>query len=371
VTKSTDPSIFIPGLKLAGSFFYDEVEPILKSRFTGITYSAALIGSGSEVLGFDTEMSVDHHWGPRVMLFLTPDDFDTRKEMIRSTLGKELPPTYLGYSTNFSEPDPADHGTQMLRPAVKGFINHRVEIYTIPGFFSGYLNINISEELEPVDWLTLPHQKLRSIVSGRVFHDDLGLEIIQSHFSWYPPDIWLYILASGWARIGQEEHLMGRAGFVNDEIGSALIGSRLVRDIMRLVFLMEKEYPPYPKWYGTAFSKLKSARKLTPILTDVLHSMSWLERGKSLCQAYRILAELHNDLKITPPLSTEITQFFNRPFKIIGGERFAKAITQHIGDPEITRLAERLPIGSLDIFSDNTDLLEDASVRLALKSLYR
>jgi hypothetical protein len=371
VTKSPDSPIFIPGLKLAEGFFYDEVEPILKSRFTGIAYSAALIGSGSEVLGFDTKMSVDHHWGPRVMLFLTPADFDTRKEMIRSTLGTELPPTYLGYSTNFSEPDPADHGTQILRPAVKGFINHRVEIYTIPGFFSGYLNINISEELEPVDWLTLPHQKLRSIVSGRVFHDDLGLESIRVRFSWYPPDIWLYILASGWARIGQEEHLMGRAGIVNDEIGSALIGSRLVRDIMRLAFLMEKEYPPYPKWYGTAFSKLKSAGRLVPILTNVLHSASWQDRERYLCQAYKILAEMHNDLKITPHLSTEITQFFNRPFKIIGGERFATAITKRIGDAEIARLAERLLIGSLDIFSDNTDLLEDASVRLPLKSLFK
>ena len=58
---------------------------------------------------------------------------------------------------------------------------------------------------------------------------------------------------------------MGRAGFVNDEIGSALIGSRLVRDIMRLTFLMEREYPPYAKWFGTAFSCLKSGGSLAPV----------------------------------------------------------------------------------------------------------
>jgi len=42
--------------------------------------------------------------------------------------------------------------------------------------------------------------------------------------------IWLYLLASAWSRIGQEEHLMGRAGSVADEIGSAIIASRRLFD---------------------------------------------------------------------------------------------------------------------------------------------
>jgi hypothetical protein len=369
--NGTEPPAFIPGLKLAEGFFSEEVKPILESCFPGLQYSAALIGSGSEVLEYDTEMSVDHHWGPRVMLFLKPDDFNTKKDSIKTILSQYLPPVYRGYSTNFSAPDPEDHGTQMLRPAAPGAINHRVEIYTIAGFFSDYLNIDINKEIDPVDWLTLPHQKLRSIVSGRIFYDGLGLEQIRRRFSWYPQDIWLYILASGWARIGQEEHLMGRAGFVHDEIGSALIGTRLVRDIMRLAFLMEKEYPPYAKWYGTAFSKLKSSERLIPVLTNVLHSVSWQDRERYLCLAYHILAEMHNDLKITGPLSTETTQFFRRPFRIIGGEKFAKAIAERISDPEIARLAAHQPIGSIDIFSDNTDLLENESLRLAVKSLFR
>ena len=66
---------FVPGLKLAEGFFHQEVKPILESHFQVLQYSAALIGSGSEVLEFDTEISVDHHWGPRVMLFLSPGDF--------------------------------------------------------------------------------------------------------------------------------------------------------------------------------------------------------------------------------------------------------------------------------------------------------
>jgi hypothetical protein len=370
VEKMLKQPPFVPGLVLAEGFYHDAVKPILASHFPDLRYSAALIGGNSEVLGFDTEMSRDHHWGPRVILFLGENDFKTERENIRTILGNELPPHYGGYSTNFSNPDPSDHGTQMLRPVTTRPINHRVEIHTPAGYFHGYMNINIDGALSPADWLTLPQQKLRSIISGRVFHDGLGLEAIRSRFTWYPHDVWLYLLASLWQRISQEEHLMGRAGSVGDENGSAIIGARLVRDIMRLAFLLEKQYPPYAKWFGTAFRQLKSAVELEPALTIALHANSWQEREAGLCRAYEIVAAMHNSLGITEPVIAEVSQFFSRPFKIIGGEKIALAITQQIKDSEIVPLTKRSLVGSIDIITDNTDVLEDPSLRTILKALY-
>src|SRR3989304_260211 len=219
--KQGRPS-FVPGLVLAEGFFREMVRPILEARFPDLQYSAALLGHGSEVLKFDTEMSTDHHWGPRVMLFLTPLDFESKRDAIRAILSEKLPVTSRGYSTNFSEPDPEDNGTQILQWISSGPVNHRVETYTLGGFFKDYLNIDVSADLEPIDWLTLPQQKLRSVTAGKIFHDGLGLEEIRKRFSWYPHDVWLYILASLWTRISQEEHLMGRAGFSGDENGSPL-----------------------------------------------------------------------------------------------------------------------------------------------------
>ena len=359
---------FIPGLALAEGFFHEKVEPILGSHYPGLQYSAALIGMGSEVHGFDTEMSTDHHWGPRVMLFLHPDDLRSRRDAIRASLSNELPTTYLGYSTNFSK-HPEDN-VQILRPVASGPINHQVETYTIDGFFTDYLNLDIGKDLQPADWLILPHHRLRSVTSGRVFRDDIGLEKARTRLSWYPHDVWLYILASAWARVGQEEHLMGRAGSVGDENGSAIIGSRLVRDIMRLAFLMERKYPPYPKWFGTAFSQLKAAAELEPILANVLHATSWRERETALSGACSILIKNHNSLGITAPLSAEVSQFWGRPFQVIWGEKIAKTIVQCIKDPEVASLTKRRLIGSIDLVSDNTDLLEGKSLRLALKALY-
>ena len=47
------------GLDLSRRFFETIVQPIVASAMPGLLYAAARIGDGSEVLGFDTEMSAD------------------------------------------------------------------------------------------------------------------------------------------------------------------------------------------------------------------------------------------------------------------------------------------------------------------------
>jgi hypothetical protein len=179
------------------------------------------------------------------------------------------------------------------------------------------------------------------------------------------------MLASGWQRIGQEEHLMGRAGYVGDEIGSALIAGRLVRDLMRLCFLMERQYAPYPKWLGTAFMRLAAGPELAPLLQEVLRAETWSERGEHLAVAYEVVARKHNALGITEPVPALRTPFFGRPFPVIWGGRFADAIAARISDPAVRRIAERGLIGGIDQFSDSTDLLSDARWRVGLRALYR
>ncbi len=51
---------FVNGLRLSELFYTEAVKPILNARFPNLDYSAGLIGTGSEVLGFDTPQSMDH-----------------------------------------------------------------------------------------------------------------------------------------------------------------------------------------------------------------------------------------------------------------------------------------------------------------------
>src|SRR4051794_37224036 len=69
----TEPD-FIPGLELSRRFYTEAVRPVLDAAIPALAHSAARIGSGSEVLGFDTPRSADHEWGPRLQLFLSPAD---------------------------------------------------------------------------------------------------------------------------------------------------------------------------------------------------------------------------------------------------------------------------------------------------------
>ena len=361
---------FVPGMDLAEAFFREIIEPLVGEYHPQLEYTAALIGSGSEVLGFDSEMSTDHDWGPRCMLFLRPQDLQAEREKIHFLLSSGIPPVFMGFSTNFTEPDPKDGGTQALEPVTHGPIRHRVEMFTLSQYFENYLGLDPGVKLEPVDWLVLPHQKLRAVCAGRVFRDDLGFEEIRERLSWYPRDIWLYVMACCWKRIGQEEHLMGRAGWAGDEIGSSLIGSRLVRDVMRLAFFMERKYPPYAKWFGSAFAELACAREMTPHLTKALHAQSWQQREASLVLAYEQLARMHNELGITDSLPVQVSQFWGRPFKVIHGEAFAEALTSRIQDETIRALAKERPVGSVDLFSDDTDLLEDQTLVEALRGIY-
>lgn len=354
---------FIPGLELSERFYREAVRPVLAAEFPGLRHSAALLGGGSEVLGFDTPMSTDHDWGPRVLLFLEADDHARLRDALDAALSRKLPHAFRGYLRGV--------GRSRHRPTRFGApAHHPVEIGTPRGFFLDHLDFDIGDEIAPADWLTFGDQRLLEVTSGAVFHDEIGLRAIRERFAYYPHDVWLTLLASGWTRVGQEEHLMGRAGSVGDEIGSALIGARLVRDLMRLCFLMERRYAPYPKWFGTAFGKLACAADLLPILRGAQIAPTWPEREGHLCAAYTRVAALHNALGITEPLSTETFSFFGRPFRVIGGGRFADAIRARISDPAVRPVADRRLIGSIDQFSDSTDLVSHTIWRRTLRRLY-
>ena len=356
-------SYFVPGIELNRRFYHEVVHPLLDIWFPDLAYAAALIGPGSEILGFDTRMSMDHDWGLRLFIFLKEEDSD-KGDAIADQLSHELPSVFASIPVSFPIPTGEPKMRIMIRP-MSGSINHRVIPITLRSFIRVQSGYDIAQPLHVSDWLTIPSHVLGELTAGAVYHDEVGeLTAFRNQIAWYPHDIWLYLLASGWQRIGQEEHLMPRAGFVGDELGSALTGSHLVRDAMNLCFLMEKRYAPYPKWFGTAFKQLKCAEQLWPILWHVQVSSTWHEREANLTQVYEILAHMHNILNVTERLPEIVSPFYDRPFRVIHGEVFAEALVKQITDPEVQRIAERRLIGNINQWSDNTDIESLEHVRL-------
>ncbi len=346
--------VFVSGLELSRRFFYEAVRPLVTSVFPDLRYAAALLGPGSEVLGFDNEMSMDHDWGPRLFMFLREEDAEQR-DMIGNLLSQRLPETFAGYSVSF--PAPVEARTRIMTRPLTGPVKHRVIAITVRDFVHIQLGYDLTQPLEAADWLTFPFHALGELVAGEVYQDEVGeLMAVRSRFAWYPHDVWLYLLACGWQRIGQEEHLMPRAGSIGDELGSALIGSRLVRDIMNLCFLLERKYAPYPKWFGTAFQRLSCAQKLAPFLWRAEFASTWSERSEALARAYETLACLQNELGVCQTLPATVSRFYDRPFPAIHGGRFAQALVTQIADPAVRQLAAGRLIGNISQWSDNTDM---------------
>src|SRR6185503_19858847 len=105
---------------------------------------------------------------------------------------------------------------------------------------------------------------------------------LRAALTWYPDDVWLWLLACQWRRLDQEEPFVGRAAEVGDELGSRVVAARLAQDVMRLAFLLERRYAPYSKWLGSAFARLDAATVLRPHLLEVLSAQSYEARETAL-----------------------------------------------------------------------------------------
>jgi Domain of unknown function (DUF4037) len=342
---------FLPGLTLSRRFYEDAVEPLLRAGFGRLPHTAARVGSGSEVLGFDTPRSADHEWGPRLQLFLGPADAARHAAGIGELLSERLPRTFLGWPTHFE----SDDGRIGAMAVTDGPVRHRVEVADFGSWLRGRLGFDPRGPVSEGDWLATPTQALAEVTGGAVFHDGLGgLGPVRERLAWYPDRLWRHVLACQWRRISQEEAFVGRCGEVGDELGSAVVAARLVRDLMRLCLLMARRYPPYSKWLGSAFARLPGAPALTPVLTAALAATAWRDRERHLGDAYEAVAARHNELGLTAPIDPATRPFHDRPFRVLRADRFADAL----------READLPWTGAVDQVVDNTDALTDHALRV-------
>ncbi len=337
------------GLELSRRFYFEAVRPILDRRFPALEHAAALIGPGSEVLGYDDEVSTDHHWGPRTQLFVRDRAVG---EAIDLALGEELPTTFGGFSTNFAPPD--EFGVRLLAAVEAGPVAHRAEVLELGTFLRERLGVDPLQGFTVTDWLATPAQRLLETTAGEVFADLVGdLTHVRDLLGWYPHDVWLFVMAGRWRRIAQLEHLHGRAGLVGDELGSRLLCGALARELMSLGFLQNRRYPPYAKWLGTAYALLGLPE--LGAIESAVGAGDWRSREEALVVAYEAVAGRHNRLGLTEAVDPTVRDFWGRPIRVLMADRFVDALRAAIEDPDLRAIDHEA--GSIDAISDNTDVL--------------
>ncbi|MFI1992095.1 DUF4037 domain-containing protein [Actinoplanes sp. NPDC020271] len=326
---------FRPGVDLSRRFYLEAVRPLLGDR----PHLAARIGSGSDVLGFDTPRSTDHDWGPRLDLFMDDDGITER-------LRHELPKRFLGWSTHFVPP-----GARVRSMAdTDGPVDHYVTVTRL----DSWVRARIGDD---PDWPAIPWQRLAEITGGAVFHDPDGeLTAIRARYAWYPEDVWRYVLGCQWARIGEQESFVGRTAELGDDTGSRVVTARIVRDLARLFLLQQRRWPPYGKWLGTATRSDPAAKHLVVALSADDAEL----RSSALCDAYEEAARRQNALGLCPPQETHRRPFFDRGYPVIDAGRFAAAL-----------LGGAPAIGSIDQITDSIDVIGRPDICIAVSNAAR
>jgi len=326
------------GLDLARAFYAEVIAPVLRRPHT-----ACLIGEGSEVLGYDSERSTDHEWGPRIQVFVEDDLVVPTRELIEDV----LPDRFHGMPTRWFS-------------LAHGRVGHHVEIDTTESWLVDRLP-TLPSDPDPATWLAAPQQHLLQLTSGEVFHDDLGvLTRRRQIYVWYPDDLWRWMIASQWHAIGDTEPLLGRSVESGDHRNARLLTARLCRLSIEMAYLQNRRYRPYAKWRGRGFAELLVGDNLAPLIDEALVEPPDLRPDGPLQQVLLRLAAAHNELRISEPVDAVIDDFsvgINeavRPFPVLNTSAFIDATVAAIVDDGVRNLPR---VGAIDQLTDTSDLL--------------
>ncbi|MCH5320986.1 MAG: DUF4037 domain-containing protein [Eubacterium sp.] len=282
-------------------------------------------------------------------------------------MAENLPYEYMGYSVNFTDPDPNDCGVQHPKFINSGKVNPLIFIQTFNEFLNDEIGTADLDSITPLDWLVFSEHRLLSLVCGKLFVDKLNIREQTAKIKYYPDDVKLYLIASQWELISSEQAFVKRCGEVGDEIGSQIICARIAERLMRLCFLYKGKYAPYSKWFGTAFNKLGIDESIKAKINAALQATDLIERENNLVEAQALVADLHNASGLTDKVDYSVEFYFGRDIKVIFADKFVDATIEKLKGT----VFENIPlIGTMSQFGGLSSFADEKQFYNQIKKLY-
>lgn len=247
------------GLELAEKYYEAYGRAMIERKFPQFADQTAvgLVGAGSECLGFDDEISMDHDYGPSFCIWL-PREIYTQYGAQMQVAYEALPQEFMGFSGRVCE----EQG------------RGRVGVLCLEDFYSeilGYDRAPVTDQ----EWLTVSEASLSTAVSGRVFEDRLGKfsAVRDKLMQYYPRRVWIRRLVQCMAKAAQAgQYNYARAMKRGERIAAELSLAEFVRESMKVVYLLNKCYAPYDKWIRRGMRELPVCAEIGDML-DLLYTI--------------------------------------------------------------------------------------------------
>jgi hypothetical protein len=305
------------GLELAKRYYEEFGRPMIREKFPELEpyLAVGLAGSGSECLGFDDEVSLDHDFGPGFCIWLPGEDIIGRKaEFELERAYAALPSEFEGFS----------------RPKLAPVGGARKGVLRMDDFFSEKTG-RPDGELDTGEWLAIPMQSLCEAVNGEVFSDPYGrFTAIREKLRNMPRDVRLKRMAGHLLLMAQSGQYNYLRCMDHGEGGAAQLASfEFAKNAVTVIFLLNGRYEPFYKWAFRALRELPLLAELEPVLTGIISSPNDLgnayEKSESIEAA---CAEIIKALRTQGLTDADCGDL----------EKHAYSVNDHIADPGLRNM---------------------------------
>lgn len=345
------------GLELSRQFYFGCVQPLIAIHLPELAnlHAAGLIGYGSDVLGHDDELSRDHEWGPRLILFLREVEHHRFAAVLDQIFNEHVPGTFLGFPTRF-EPDEGQGGVSVMTVSSQG--RHHIAITTAERFMELTLGFRIIPQVE-LDWLLIPEQRLLEFTRGTIFVDPVGdITSYREKLAYFPESVWKYRLSYIFESLAWELDLISLCGERGDILSMRLNTALTVERIMKLAFLLYRKYcPGYKKWLQREFAELPGSHQVEALLDKALDADHYGEIVNYLNKALAWLYPTLRQLDIAPELPVELPQKNYRGQIVPDTQKVARGLLESISGPLGQLKLHGAVYGAVDQWLTNEDIL--------------
>lgn len=277
------------GHQFCQALFDDIFLPILQEQFPNVLprISAGLIGSGSDVIGADDELSQDHDWGPsKCQFLLTEQDLAECGSSIAQALEAALPDEFLGIDINRLNP-------------------RTIRVHTIDAAYRDTCGLAYPPDTIQ-EWGSRGDSALFFAASGFVLYDPSGLlkqRMTAFQSAYYPSDIWKWKIASTLWGIWHngDYNTCQRLAKRGDGVGLLIGQGEFVAGILELFCLFNRQFPVFWKWRYWQFQRLpKWTDRVEPSLRELESASNHATRGEIMAGICQIVREVLQEMEFLP-----------------------------------------------------------------------